>query len=224
MFSRNRISTKLTIPILLGLAAAPLATAAEHSTAAVQLPAKDLDKRFLTSVMPMNVDGTVNVVIDPSKTRKGGAVIPVGRIPRSIVTSEQGGNGEPLAAFVLGSTAPAGATVRGRALAELCRTVAEKTDCRVVVVPLDGRYGPYPTLDQIEAKDTALLADLKELFGPAKGPATFAQKGRKETLAFVGNAISDFEMALIKEADKRPLDKDGNPVLYRWAGARNIGE
>ena len=40
----------------------------------------------------------------------------------------------------------------------------------------------------------------------------------------VGDAVSDFEGAYIKEADKRPLDKDGNPMLYKWAGARNIGE
>ena len=40
----------------------------------------------------------------------------------------------------------------------------------------------------------------------------------------MGDAITDFELAWVKESDRRPLDKDGNPILYKWAGARNIGE
>ena len=91
------------------------------------------------------------------------------------------------------------------------------------VRPQDGAFGPYTTVEMIEAKAPGTLADLKEKIGPAKD-ATFSVKGRKETLAFVGDAIADFENSLVKDADKRPLDKDGNPMLYKWAGSRNIGE
>jgi hypothetical protein len=219
MFAKNRI-----LPlVLLGLAA-PLALAEEHAATTVQLPTKDLDKTFLTSVFPMNVDGTVNVVADPAaKAKKGAPVVTTGRIPRSILAKEKGGNGGPVSAFILGATPAAGATVRGRDIATLCLTAAGKNDCRAVVVPQDGTFGPYTTLEQIEAKAPGTLAALKEKFGSAKD-ATFAVKGRKETLVFVGDAIADFENALIKDADKRPLDKDGNPQLYKWAGARNIGE
>jgi hypothetical protein len=28
----------------------------------------------------------------------------------------------------------------------------------------------------------------------------------------------------VTEADKRALDDKGNPYLYRWPGAKNIGE
>ena len=221
----KRTPSKLAFGLCLGLVAAPLA-GAEHAAATIQLPSKDLDKKFLLAVSPMNRDGSVNVVVDavPAKGKKGGRVVPAGRIPRSILAKEKGGNGEPLAAFVLGATPAAGSTVRGRALAMLCRAVGGKEDCRVLVVPRDGRFGPYTTLDQIEAKDPDLLAELKERFGPAKGEAPFVQKGRKETLRFVGDAITDFELALVKGSDRRPLDKDGNPMLYKWAGARNIGE
>ena len=219
MFAKNRI-----LPLVfLGLAA-PVAIAAEHAATTVQLPAKDLDKTFLTNAFPMNVDGTVNVVIDPAgKAKKGARVLPTGRIPRTILVKEKGGTGAPVSAFVLGIAPAPGASVRGRDIATICRTAAGKEDCRAIVVPLDGRFGPYTTLDQIEAKDPGILAELKEKIGPAKD-ATFAVKGRKETLAFVGDAIADFENALVKETDKRPLDKDGNPMLYKWAGARNIGE
>ena len=223
MFAKNRILPTLVLPMLLGLGAAPLATAQEHAATAVQLPTKDLDKRFLTSVQPMNADATVNVVVDPAKAKKGARVFTTGRIPRTILAKEKGGNGEMVAAFVLGATPAPGATVRGRDIALLCRTAAGKDDCRALVVPQDGTFGPYTTLEQIEAKAPGTLADLKEKIGPAKD-ATFSVKGRKETLTFVGDAIADFENSLIKDADKRPLDKDGNPMLYKWAGSRNIGE
>ena len=224
MFAKNRMFPTLVLPMLLGLGAAPLATAQDHAATAVQLPAKDLDKKFLTSVLPMNADGTVNVVADPAgKAKKGARVLATGRIPRTILAKEKGGNGEMVAAFVLGATPAPGATTRGRDIATICRTAAGKDDCRAVVVPQDGKFGPYTTVEMIEAKDPGVLAELKEKIGPAKD-ATFSVKGRKETLAFVGDAIADFENSLIKDADKRPLDKDGNPMLYKWAGARNIGE
>ena len=221
----HRISVKLALGLSLGLAAAPLA-AAEQAAKTVQLPSKDLDKKFLIAVAPMNRDASVNVVVDAvqPKATKGARVFPTGLIPRSILAAEKGGTGAPLAALVLGATPTPGSTARGRALATLCRTAAGKEECRVLVVPRDGKFGPFTMLDQIEAKDPGLTADLKGSFGPAKGDATFVVKARKQTIRYVGDAITDFELAWVKESDKRPLDKDGNPQLYKWAGARNIGE
>jgi hypothetical protein len=224
MSAKNRTLPTLVLAALLGFAAAPIATAQDHAATPVQLPAKDLDKKFLTGVLPMNADGTVNVVVDPAaKARKGARVIPSGRIPRSILAKEKGGSGEMVAAFVLGAAPAPGATARGRDIATICRTAAGKADCRAVVVPQDGTYGPCTTLAQIEARAPGILAELQERIGPAKD-ATYSVKGRKDTIMFVGDAIADFENSLIKDADKRPLDKDGNPQLYKWAGARNIGE
>ena len=225
MKSMKLTSAKLALGLGLALVVAPLAGSDQPAKATFQLPAKDLDKKFLTGSLPMNRDGSVNVVVDvaQAKAKKGARVIPTGRIPRSIVVKEKSG-GEMVAALVLGASPAPGAAVAGRALATLCRVAGDKEECRAVVVPRDGKYGPYTTLEQIEAKDPGVLADLKEKFGSAKGEVKFVQKGRKETLRFVGDAISAFEIALVKESDKRPLDKDGNPQLYKWAGARNIGE
>lgn len=225
MNQTHRISLKVALGLAVVLVATPF-LAAEEAAKTVQLPAKDLDKKFFVNILPMNRDASVNVVADASqpKAKKGARVIPTGVIPRSIVAVEKGGNGLPLAAFVLGAAPAPGATVAGRDIAALCRTAAGKTECRVLVVPRDGKFGPFTTLAQIEAKDPGLTADLKEKFGPAKGEAQFTVKSRKETIRYVGDAIADFENSLIKESDKRPLDKNGNPQLYKWAGARNIGE
>ncbi len=54
-----------------------------------------------------------------------------------------------------------------------------------------------------------------------------SEKGRpinNERLEFLGDAILDFETAAVTDTDKRPLDEKGNPYLYRWPGAKNIGE
>ena len=224
MIPMNRTSMNLAFILCLGLA--PMVQAADQAPASIQLPAKDLDKKFLVAIAPVNVDGTVNVVVDQpaAKANKGGRAIATGRIPRSILAKEKGGNGAALLAYLPGSTAPTGATVRGRALAVVTRTLGGKEECRVVVVPMDGPYGPYISLEQIEKVAPDVLVDLKAGFGPAKEGATFAEKGRKDTVRFVGDAISDFEGAFVKESDKRPLDKNGNPMLYKWPGARNIGE
>ena len=220
----NRSSLRLVFA--LGMGFAPLAQAADPAPAGIQLPIKDLEKTFLISVSPMNVDGTVNVLVDQAsaKGKKGGRAVALGRIPRSFLAKDKGGSGLALPAYLPGSAAVAGTVVRGRALALVTRTLAGKSECRVVVVPMDGLYGPYTSLEQIEKAAPGLLADLQAGFGPAKEGATFTFKGRKDTLRLVGDAISDFEGAFIKDADKRPLDKDGNPMLYKWAGARNIGE
>ena len=50
------------------------------------------------------------------------------------------------------------------------------------------------------------------------------QGPRRRDHASIGDAILDFETSVVTEADKRPLDEKGNPYLYRWPGAKNIGE
>jgi inorganic pyrophosphatase len=49
-------------------------------------------------------------------------------------------------------------------------------------------------------------------------------KGRADAVKLLGDAVLDYENSVITEADKRPLDPKGNPYLYRWPGAKNIGE
>jgi inorganic pyrophosphatase len=216
--------TRSSLHLTCILCLAPLAFAADHATTTVQLPAKDLDKTFLLAVAPMNLDGTVNVVVAQAAAKgKPGRALPQGRIPHSILAKEKGGNGQPLTACLMGSSAPAGATVRGRVLGLMTRTQGSRQETRVVVVPMNGPYGPCTSLEQLETAAPGFLADLKAAFGAGKD-ATFATSGRKQALRFVGDAIQDFDGAYVTDAMKRPLDKDGNPLVYRWAGARNIGE
>ena len=237
----------LYLALLLGLPMAAL-----QPPGPIQLPAQAvLESRFLVATCAMNPDATLNVVIDrllggggePARQNTMGTssvarhiaskqhnrehpddveampesapCLALGRIPRSILAT-----GEPVTALVVGTSRP-GATVRGRALGLLTRIQDGRTEYRVVVVPPDGPCGRCTTLDQLEAAIPELRAGFRLAFGPAAGTA---RQGRKEAVHFVGDAVSAFEGALVQESDKRQLGKDGNPVLYRWPGARNAAD
>ena len=173
---------------------------------------------------PINRDGTFNAVAQaPVKEKKGVKALPLGLVPRSILAKSKGGNDGPAVAFILGLQPAAGEVVKCRAVGLVIRTVAGKDETRVALVAWDSNLGSCRSLADVEKLAPGTLASLKEGFGVAKD-ATFATKGRKEALRFLGDAITDFTCAYVTEADKRPLDKDGNPMLYKWSGARNIGE
>lgn len=212
-------STRLSLALLLGLS-----SFAGDSYSRVPLPPKDVAKTFLVASDPVNPDGTFNVVAQtPAKEKKGLKAVPTGLVPRSILAKSKGGNDAPVVAYLLGTQPAAGALVKGRPVGLLVRTVAGKNETRPVIAAWEGNLGSCRSLEEVEKLAPGTLASLKDAFGPAKD-ASFATKGRKEALRFLGDAITDFNCAYVTEADKRALDANGNPMLYRWAGARNIGE
>jgi hypothetical protein len=212
------ISLRLSLSLLLGLSA----LAGDNYTR-VPLPTKDVAKTFLVASDPVNRDGTYNAVaLAPAKAKKDVKAVPLGLVPRSILAKSKGGNDAPVQAYLLGVQPAAGEVVKGRAIGLVVRTVAGKEETRVAIAAWNGNLGSCRSLDEVEKLAPGTLAALKDGFG-AKD-ATFATKGRKEALRFLGDAITDFSCAYVTDADKRPLDKDGNPMLYKWAGARNIGE
>jgi hypothetical protein len=212
------ISLRLSLSLLLGLSA----LAGEKYTR-VPLPTKDVAKTFLVASDPVNRDGTYNAVaLAPAKVKKGVKAVPLGLVPRSILAKSKGGNDAPVQAYILGVQPTAGDVVKGRAVGLVIRTVAGKDETRVALAAWDGNLGSCRSLEEVEKLAPGTLAAMKGGFG-AKD-ATFATKGRKEALRFLGDAITDFSCAFVTDADKRPLDSEGNPKLYKWAGARNIGE
>ena len=225
--------TQLLLAALFALAL-PLGTvyAKGEAAAPVQLPAKGVEKQFMTSIYPMNTDALVNVVVDTgnsAKTKKGTARnYSIGTVPRTIVSKARNGNDAPLKALVVGEPKAAGTTVRTRPLALLVQKVAEKQNTLLVVTTATTIYGVAQDLDEIETLTPGTLAQLKSAFPPVKAAKgteiSYEIKDRKETIRFLGDVISDFDNTFVKESDKRPLDSNGNPQLYSWPGARNIGE
>lgn len=206
------------------LLAAMCSLSAGDTYTRVPLPPRDVAKTFLVDSEPVNRDGTCNAVaLPPAKARKGAAPLPLGQIPRSLLAKSKGGTDAPVQAYILGLAPAAGDVVKGRIVGLVVRTVGGKSETRAVLAAWDGRLGSCRSLEEVEALAPGTLAALKEGFGTAK-EATFTTQGRRVALRFVGDAITDFVCAYVTEADRRPLDAQGNPQLYRWSGARNIGE
>lgn len=209
------------VAMVLGAFVSASVAVAADKVARVAIPAADRDRVFLTSIMPVNGDGTINVFIDQAGDGSKPGSVAVGRVPRSIVDPQRSGGGAPVVALVAGTNGAVGAVVRGRVLDLLVPAGGTRQQARLVVVPLDSIYGQSRNVIEAESGTPGLIASLKAAAGPA---SSWEFKGRKVALRQAGDSISDFEIAYVTDADKRPLDADGNPKLYPWAGARNIGE
>jgi inorganic pyrophosphatase len=245
----------VALALLLGTAVG-LSAAAE--TLQPQVSVLKGERNFLSGYDPVNVDGTVNVVIEiPAGTtakymvdlksgnieleQKNGAPRYVqylgypcnyGNIPRSVLLKSKGGDGDAVDALVLGPSVPTGSVVRGRAIGMLSLMDTGEKDDKVVVVMENTPFFSVRSIDELDRKFPGVTSILQTWFTSYKGRDKDGKlflsspgfKGRAETIKFIGDAVLDYENAVTTDADRRPLDEKGNPYLYRWPGAKNVGE
>jgi len=155
-----------------------------------------------------------------------------GAIPRSVLLKSKGGDGDSVDVIVLGQAVPRGAVVKGRVIGMLSLIDTGEIDNKAIVVAEDSPFAKVANIADLDAKFPGVTAILQTWFTSYKGYGKDGKlmlsssgfKGRAETIKFIGDAILDFEHSVVTEADKRPLDEKGNPYLYRWPGARNVGE
>ena len=155
-----------------------------------------------------------------------------GLIPRTILSKAKGGDGDPVDVLVLGPTVPRGSVVRGRAIGMLSLVDNGEIDDKIIVVMENSPFAKVRSIADLDAKFPGVTAILQTWFTSYKGYgkdgklqlASPGFKGRAETIKFIGDAILDYETAMVGESDKRPLDPKGNPYLYRSPLAKNIGE
>ncbi len=254
---RRTALTAVALALVLGMAAATLPASAQVPLSP-QLSVLKGEKHFLAGYDPVNVDGTVNVVIEiPAGTtakymvnndtgmmeleQKNGAPRYVqylgypcnyGNVPRSVLSKKKGGDGDAVDALVLGPSVPTGSVVRGRALGVMQLTDGGEKDDKLVVVMEGTPFFKMRTLTELNAKFPGVLSILQTWFTSYKGVdkdgklllSSTGFKGRADAINLVGDAVLDFENSITTDADKRPLDPNGNPYLYRWPGAKNLGE
>jgi inorganic pyrophosphatase len=155
-----------------------------------------------------------------------------GMIPRTLRSKEKGGNGDPVGACVLGPAVPIGSVVKTRPLGVLSLVGDGGIDDKVILVLDDSPFAVCNSITDLDVKFPGVTTILKTWFTSYQGRdknggrmlSSPGFKGRAEAIRFIGDAILDFEKTRITEADKRPLGKDGNPILYYWPGAKNISE
>jgi inorganic pyrophosphatase len=216
------------------------------------------EKSYWSGYDPVNVDGTVNVVVEiPAGTtakyetnkrngmleleqRNGlprfvqylGYPVNYGAIPRSVLLKSKGGDGDSVDVLLLGPAVPRGSVVKGRLIGLLSLVDTGETDNKAIVVMEDSPFGKVRNIADLDAQFPGVTTILQTWFTSYKGYGKDGKlmlssngfKGRAEAIRFVGDAVLDFESSVVTEADKRPLDEKGNPYLYRWPGAKNIGE
>jgi len=248
----------LTLSVAWGLATLPLSAADTGPGVTAHVSVLKGEKNFFTGYDTHNLDGTINVVIEiPAGTtakyevsiksglieleQKNGAPRFVqylgypcnyGNIPRTILSKDKGGDGDPVDALVLGPSIPTGSVVKTRPLGILSLIDGGEIDDKVVLVMENSPFSACRDMVDLEAKFPGVTTILKTWFTSYKGRdkkgnlilSSTGFKGRAEAIRLIGDAALDYERSVITEADKRPLDEKGNPRLYRWPGAKNLGE
>lgn len=157
-----------------------------------------------------------------------------GAIPRSILakSKSKGGDGDSVDALVLGPSVPRGSVVKGRLIGLLDLVDNGEKDTKAVIVMDSTPFASVRSIADLDARFPGVTTILQTWFTSYKGVGKDGKlqlssagfKGKAEAVRFVGDAILDFETAAVTEADKRALDEKGNPYLYRWPGAKNLGE
>ncbi|MEO8584877.1 MAG: inorganic diphosphatase [Acidobacteriota bacterium] len=245
----------VALALLLGTAAGLSASA---ETLQPQVSVLKGEKNFWTGYDPVNVDGTVNVVIEiaagttakymvelksgnieleqknggPRYVQYLGYPCNYGNIPRSVLLKSKGGDGDAVDALVLGPAVPTGSVVRGRAIGILSLMDTGEKDDKVIVVMENTPFFAARSIEELDRKFPGVTLILQTWMTSYKGRdkdgklylSSAGFKGRAETIRFIGDAVLDFENSVVTDADRRPLDEKGNPYLYRWPGAKNVGE
>lgn len=155
-----------------------------------------------------------------------------GAIPRSVMLKSKGGDGDSVDVLVLGQAVPRGSVVRGRPIGVLSLIDSGEVDDKAVVVMENSPFAKIKSIAELEAKFPGVTTIIQTWFTSYKGYGKDGKlmlsstgfKDRAAAIKLIGDAILDYEMTVVSEADKRPLDPKGNPYLYRWPGAKNIGE
>ncbi len=215
------------------------------------------EKSFLTGYDPINVDGTINAIIEipagttakyetmPNGTmeleQKDGAprfikYLPYpanyGLVPRSVLLKSKGGDGDPLDVIVLGPAIPTGTIVKCRPLGILTLVDNGELDDKIILAPLNSVFANIKGIEELDKKFPGVTGIIQTWWTSYKGYGKDGKlqlsskgfKSRAAAIKLVGDAVLDYEMSVTTDADRRALDEKGNPKLYRWPGAKNLGE
>ncbi len=155
-----------------------------------------------------------------------------GNVPRSLLPKSKGGDGDPLDVLLLGPAVATGSVVKGRAIGVLTLVDGGEKDDKIVAVMQDGPFATVSSLGDLDKRFPGVTSILQTWFTSYKGYDKSGKlalsspgfKGRAAAIKTVGDAVLDFENSIVTDADRRPLDEKGNPYLYRWPLAKNIGE
>ncbi len=155
-----------------------------------------------------------------------------GLIPRSVLLKSKGGDGDPLDVIVLGPAIPMGSIVKCRTLGVISLIDNGEVDDKIILAPADSVFGSLKGIEELDKKFPGVTSILQTWWTSYKGYGKDGKlqlsskgfKGRSAAIKIIGDAVLDYEKSVTTDANRRALDEKGNPRLYRWPGAKNLGE
>jgi len=161
------------------------------------------ERSFLSDYQPLNDDGTVNVVVEipTGTTAKWEVVKPSGELrwefkdgkprivaylgypgnygmlPRTLLSKEEGGDGDPLDVIVLGPAVPRGSVVKARVIGVLKLLDGGERDDKILAV-LDGDpLAEARSVEELDEKFPGVSKIVEIWFESYKGPGELVAQG-----------------------------------------------
>ncbi len=154
-----------------------------------------------------------------------------GMIPRTILPKEDGGDGDPMDVLVLGPSVPIGSVVKAYPIGVLDLLDGGEKDYKILLVADGSPMDACDSIEDLDEKFPGVTTIIKTWFTSYKGrdeDGNFKLEakgflGKAAAIRLIGDSILAYENALVSEADKLPLDENGNPLLYFWPASKNNG-
>ncbi len=155
-----------------------------------------------------------------------------GLIPRSVLLKSKGGDGDPLDVIVLGPAIQTGTIVKCRPIGVLTLVDNGELDDKLILAPVNSAFGSVKGIEELDKKFPGVTGIIQIWWTSYKGYGKDGKlqmsskgfKSRSAAIKLIGDAVLDYEQSVTTDADRRALDEKGNPRLYRWPLAKNLGE
>ena len=173
----------------------------------------------------LNDDGLVNVIIEiPAGTyekweyNSGSATIErdsidgmprtidylaypanYGMIPNSLLSEEDGGDGDPLDVIVLGAPVPRGTVLRSKIIGVLLLNDNGEKDDKLIAVSKDSKYFQFSKLNELELQYPGILKILQLWFTHYKGPGIMHSKGYADNIkadSILRSGLKDYQESI----------------------------
>lgn len=214
----------LVLSIALGLA---LFLSAFQADAA---PAKAGKANAFTAHEPMNLDGYLNVIVESSvgspmpnaKTKYLPTPFNMGIVPK---TSVDKNNAAPLPVILLGDAAAPGSVQKAFAIGVLEGEEGGAAKKILIAGNQKSSFGRLNSIEQLDVEFPGVKEIIQTWFANANGKNSITVnsiKSRPDAIGLAGDSILNYYNATITEADRRPLDKDGNPTTLDHPKSKNI--
>ena len=177
---------------------------------------------YLRDIEPINSDGTVNVVVEiPTGTnekwevsketgdiewefKKGkprivkflGYPTNYGMIPRTLLSKDKGGDGDPLDVILIGSYIPRGNIVGGKVIGVLKMLDGGEIDDKLLMIQKDSPLYKANSVEELKEEFPGALSIIEKWFESYKGPGEIKTNGYGsvfEAENILKQAILDFE-------------------------------